>query len=84
MTEPKTIPEIRICMGSSCFSRGNNLNLPLIQNYLEEHDLVAKVTLVGSRCGGRCNSGPNMWVQNELHARVTEDEVLAILDKLFK
>ena len=40
---------IKVCMGSSCFARGNAKNLQLIQNYLEQKDIEAKVELVGMR-----------------------------------
>ena len=31
--------QIRICLGSSCFSRGNNTNLGAIKKYLSENNL---------------------------------------------
>ena len=30
-------PKIVVCIGSSCFSRGNERNVEVIQKYLEEH-----------------------------------------------
>ena len=33
--------QIRICLGSSCFSRGNNVNLGAIKKYLNENHLEA-------------------------------------------
>ena len=32
-------PKIVVCIGSSCFSRGNERNVEVIQKYLEEHHL---------------------------------------------
>ena len=34
---------ITLCMGSSCFSRGNGKNLPRIQEFLKDHGLAAQV-----------------------------------------
>ncbi len=50
--------EIRICMGSSCFSRGNRGTLQLIQQYLKDNQLERDVILKGNHCFGECNSGP--------------------------
>ena len=36
---------IMICMGSSCFSRGNSRNIEVIQNYLGTHSLPPGVEL---------------------------------------
>ena len=32
-------PKITVCIGSSCFARGNELNVEVIQKYLEVHHL---------------------------------------------
>ena len=53
-------PKIVVCIGSSCFSRGNERNVEVIQKYLEEHHLKDEVDveLEGSLCQGRCADGP--------------------------
>ena len=35
--------EIKICMGSSCFARGNNENLEIIETFIKENNLEAKM-----------------------------------------
>ena len=40
--------EIKICMGSACFAKGNLDNLEYIKNYIAENGLEADVTIVGS------------------------------------
>lgn len=62
---------IVLCMGSSCFSRGNGENLPLIQQFIADHNLKARVRLKGCRCGGCCASGPNAWINGELRTGMT-------------
>ena len=34
---------IKVCMGSSCFARGNAANLDFIENFVKEHGLDAKI-----------------------------------------
>ena len=59
MDEPVTLT---ICLGSSCFTRGNDENLPRIQAFLKTRGLEGRVALKGSRCEGRCQHGPNLRV----------------------
>ncbi len=58
---------ITICLGSSCFARGNNIVLQTLQNYIKTNGLEERVKLVGSRCEGRCGKGPNIRFNNELY-----------------
>lgn len=69
---------ITICMGSSCFARGNQANLELIQSFIREHDLGTEVQLVGSRCEGKCASGPNLSIDGQDYHNV-DRQVLADL-----
>jgi len=64
METPETL--LTICMGSSCFSRGNNLNVEIIKRFIEERNLQADVELQGCLCGGNCKKGPNIRINDEL------------------
>ena len=64
MDTPETV--ITICMGSSCFSRGNNINAEIIERFLHEHNLSGRVELHGCLCEGHCKVGPNIWINDEL------------------
>ena len=81
MSDPEEKVEIVICMGSSCFSRGNNLNLELIRNFLEKHDLEAQIRISGHLCQGRCSEGPNLQVKGKLFSRVSAKTLPGILEK---
>ena len=59
---------ITICMGSSCFSRGNGRNIEVIQNFLKTQSLPPSVELVGHLCEGQCKSGPNVTI-NKINGR---------------
>lgn len=74
--------EIKICMGSSCFARGNDQNLELIENYIKENDLDATIELVGSRCEGKCAFGPNIIINNKEYKEITKEQVQSILKGL--
>ena len=56
---------IKVCMGSSCFARGNSKNLQIIQNYIEQKGLDAQIELTGLRCCNRCSMGPNITIDDE-------------------
>ena len=53
---------VEICMGSSCFARGNSENLQAIEAYLTENGLEDRVELIGHLCLGRCKEGPNLRI----------------------
>ncbi len=53
---------IKICMGSSCFARGNDQNLEFIEKYIKENNLEAKIEITGSRCENICAKGPNIII----------------------
>ena len=68
-------------MGSSCFSRGNRGTLQLIQQYLKDHHLEKDVILKGNHCFGNCNSGPLLKIGNSLYEKVSQENVIEILEK---
>ena len=37
--------KITVCMGSSCFARGNDQNLEFIEKYIKEKGLEAEIEL---------------------------------------
>lgn len=45
---------ITVCMGSSCYARGNAANLEFIENYIKDNGLEAVIDLAGARCEGKC------------------------------
>lgn len=63
-TQEKII--ITVCMGSSCFSRGNNFNAELIERFLRDENLETSVEMQGCLCESKCKSGPNIRINGEL------------------
>ncbi len=74
---------IKVCMGSSCFARGNAKNLKLIQKFLEENNLDAQVELTGLRCCDNCSKGPNISINDTEYNNIDQGSLLDILEKHF-
>jgi NADH:ubiquinone oxidoreductase subunit E len=72
--------EIKICLGSSCFSRGNKQTLQVVQKYLKDHKLERDVILKGNHCFSNCNAGPTMKIGNKVYEQVSSEQVLDILE----
>ena len=75
---------IKVCMGSSCFARGNAKNLQIIQNFLEQHSIDAEVELSGLRCCNQCSLGPNINIDGVDYHAVDSGTLLDILEKVFQ
>jgi NADH:ubiquinone oxidoreductase subunit E len=71
--------KITICMGSSCFSRGNKDNLIIIQDYLKNND-SAEVLLTGALCQEKCSKGPVLYLGDTMHCSVDPDHLPDLLN----
>jgi NADH:ubiquinone oxidoreductase subunit E len=71
--------QITICMGSSCFSRGNSRNLEVVQNFFKRHPLPPSMELSGHLCEGHCKSGPNVRINGKLYHEVDPILISALL-----
>jgi NADH:ubiquinone oxidoreductase subunit E len=74
------IKELTICLGSSCFARGNRKTLSLIQDYIKEHHLEGKVKFKGNHCFGKCIMGPVLKVGDNVYEQVNENSISEILE----
>lgn len=74
--------EIKICMGSSCFARGNTENLEIIERYIKDNHLETKIDLVGSRCEAKCDKGPNIIIDNIEYSCINREKLEEILKEL--
>lgn len=73
--------EIMICLGSSCFSRGNQETLTVIKSYIQTKNLNADLTFKGKLCSGLCNEGPIVVINGEIFREVSADTIIPILEK---
>ena len=79
-------PQITICMGSSCFARGNEKNLQVLEKFLQDRNLrdEVDVELGCSLCREKCSQGPNILVNGKEYHAVDPGMMYEILRELFK
>ncbi len=75
--------EMQICLGSSCFSRGNKDIVTFIKEYLRKNHLDDRIIFKGARCMGRCSDGPNLNINGVIIEDVTISKIESILEKEF-
>lgn len=80
-----TKPHINICMGSSCFARGNEENLEVITTFLEENNLEDETDLELSccLCQEHCSEGPNIAINGKQYQASTPAVLLDLLKQQF-
>ena len=73
--------EMHICLGSSCFSRGNKDVVMFIKDYMRKNHLEDKFIFKGARCMGHCSNGPNIIINDELIEGVNLSKIESILER---
>jgi NADH:ubiquinone oxidoreductase subunit E len=73
--------EIVICLGSSCFARGNSENLAMINKHAQSLGLKASVHLTGKLCQDQCKQGPNLIIDGTFHHNVTSARLRELLEQ---
>ncbi len=78
-------PVIQICLGSSCYARGNEKNMQVIEKFLQENHLEDEVDLeLGcSLCQGRCAEGPNVVIDGVSYGAVDPGMMYELLKSTF-
>jgi len=74
-------PEMHICLGSSCFSRGNKDVVQFIKEYLKKNHLEDKVIFKGARCVGHCINGPVLVINDRIIENVGVSQIEKILEQ---
>lgn len=72
---------MQICLGSSCFSRGNKDVVMFIREYLKRNHLDDKIIFKGARCMGHCSDGPNLRINGIITEDVTLSKIESILER---
>jgi NADH:ubiquinone oxidoreductase subunit E len=73
--------QITLCLGSSCFARGNQDIIPLIKKYIERKNINDKVEFKGDHCFSNCNNGPNMYIGTTLFQQINKNNLNKVLDQ---
>ena len=76
--------QIKICLGSSCFSRGNQELIGIVQKYLKNKQIEDKVSFSGDHCNNQCLEGPNIRIGGKVINKVSTENVESILDDNLK
>ena len=76
--------EIKICMGSACFAKGNQENLEYIKEYIEENNLEADISIIGALCENKCEAGPRIIINEKEYTNVTKEQIKEVLDSYRK
>jgi NADH:ubiquinone oxidoreductase subunit E len=82
MSSNDGLMEIVVCLGSSCFARGNSENLAIINKHVQSRGLSASVRMTGRLCQDQCKEGPNLVIDGEIHHCVTPERLRELLQKL--
>ena len=72
--------EITLCMGSSCFSRGNEAALNALEEFIEKKDLSSRIILNGEHCMGGCSRGPNISINGKRYNSLQPDGIIEIIN----
>ncbi len=71
--------EIKICMGSSCFSRGNNKTLALVKEFIDSSGIAVSISVSGNLCEGKCSSGPHITINGKRYDNITPETAIDII-----
>lgn len=70
---------IEICLGSSCYARGNRGSVETIKEFVEKNRLSGLVELRGKLCSNQCGTGPVIQINDK---KYTANEAWEFLEQL--
>lgn len=76
--------EIQICLGSSCFARGNQTLVHRIKEHLLKLRLTDQVIFKGAHCFNQCKDGPMLRINDEIISGVNENNIAEVLNIYLK
>lgn len=75
--------KIEICLGSSCYSRGNKKHLEVLKKYIAENRLEAEISFCGHLCEEKCGEGPILKIDGKIYQEVNLSGLYKILQAEF-
>lgn len=72
---------VQLCMGSSCFARGNSMILQAIEEFIGEKGLGDRIEIEGHLCMGNCKAGPNIRIDGVDCSVSSPEEAIALIVK---
>jgi NADH:ubiquinone oxidoreductase subunit E len=73
--------KIILCLGSSCFARGNDDIIPHIKRFISRHELDDKVEFRGDHCFSNCSEGPNLMIGSKMFSQISVQNIDSILEE---
>ncbi|MBQ8476752.1 (2Fe-2S) ferredoxin domain-containing protein [bacterium] len=71
--------DIKVCMGSACFAKGNQENLQYIKQFIEDNNLDSEISITGALCENKCSDGPRIIINEKEYKNVTPEKLDEIL-----
>lgn len=81
MSEASLSIPVVVCLGSSCFARGNADNLAVLKQY-EASERHPVLELTGSLCQSHCRQSPTVRIGEAYHHNLTAERLRALLAEL--
>lgn len=72
--------DIELCMGSSCFARGNSGLLDFLESFAANGNSL-NIDLSGCRCEEQCLDGPNVFINGVKHSHMTVEKMKQLLNE---
>ncbi|MDD3469869.1 MAG: (2Fe-2S) ferredoxin domain-containing protein [Thermoguttaceae bacterium] len=76
--------KIVLCLGSSCYARGNGENLTWVENFLKEHGLTTTIELCGTRCEDQCAIGPTIQIDGTSYHEMSLEKCQRLFGQLLE
>lgn len=70
-----------ICLGSSCYSRGNAKTLEIIKDFIKQNNLNDLIDFRGKLCTKNCNHGPVLFIDDQKYLNIHSSEILKLLKR---
>lgn len=83
MSDNKKV-DISVCMGSSCYPRGNRETLEKLQAYVAENNLSERIMMRGNLCEGLCKDGPIVRINGTIYHDIDYFGVLKVIDEILE
>ncbi|MBO7299760.1 MAG: (2Fe-2S) ferredoxin domain-containing protein [Kiritimatiellae bacterium] len=77
--------KMTICIGSSCFARGNADNVKIAEDFIAKRGLKDEVDIVlaGGLCTNNCPDGPVVVIDDKIYKHVNAGVMQDILESHF-
>jgi NADH:ubiquinone oxidoreductase subunit E len=73
---------VQVCVGSSCYLKGSEEVVRLLESAIAEHHIEDEVVLSGSFCIGKCNRlGVTVQVNDDVHVGVATENFREFFEK---